>query len=46
MQADFTNATIVRKKESEVTGLGAAIAAGLHTNMWGSLEEVKALLEV
>lgn len=28
-QADYTNVQIVRKQESEITGIGAAIAAGL-----------------
>jgi len=33
-QADFTNVEIARKKESEITGIGAAIAAGLYVKFW------------
>lgn len=40
MQADFSNAKIVRKETSEVTGIGAAIAAGLQANIWKNLDEV------
>ena len=40
-QADFMSAKIVRKEESEITGVGAAIAAGLHVGYWSSLEEVE-----
>ena len=36
-QADFSSAIIVRKQEQEVTGLGAAIAAGLHAGLFTSL---------
>ena len=28
------NAQIIRKEESEITAIGAAIAAGLHVNFW------------
>lgn len=40
-QADFTKIAITRKKETEVTGLGAAIAAGLKVSFWASLEEAE-----
>ena len=40
-QADFTNLEIVRKKVTEVTGIGAAIAAGLRVKFWGDLWEVE-----
>ena len=33
------NATIVRKESAEITGIGAAIAAGLHVSFWNNLEE-------
>lgn len=33
-QADFMDATIVRKKEMEITSMGAAIAAGLRVGVW------------
>ena len=46
LQADFANATIVRKQEQEITGIGAAIAAGLHVNFWDSLEEVENKIKV
>ena len=38
-QSDFMNATIVRKETAEITGIGAAIAAGLHVSFWNNLEE-------
>jgi len=40
------NANIVRKEESEITGVGAAIAAGLHVGYWSSLEEVENLIAI
>ena len=45
-QADFTEAKIVRKKEKEITSIGAAIAAGLKVGVWNSLEEVESKIEV
>ena len=45
-QANFTNVNIVRKTETEVTGLGAAIAAGLKVGFWKSLEDVEANIKV
>jgi glycerol kinase len=45
-QADFMNAIIVRKESTEVTGIGAAIAAGLYVNFWNNLEEVENKLKV
>lgn len=33
-QADFMDAKIVRKETAEITGVGAAIAAGLHVKYW------------
>jgi glycerol kinase len=45
-QANFTNITIVRKKESEITGIGAAIAAGLKVGFWANLEEVEAKIQI
>ena len=45
-QADFLDATIIRKEESEITGAGAAIAAGLKVGYWGSLEEVEDKIKV
>lgn len=40
------DATIVRKEESEITGVGAAIAAGLHVGYWDSLDEVDNKIKV
>ena len=40
IQADLINAKIERKKEKEITGMGAAIAAGLKVGVWNSLEEI------
>ncbi|CDW76220.1 glycerol kinase [Stylonychia lemnae] len=45
-QADFTNVEIVRKKESEITGIGAAIAAGLKVGFWANIEEVEKKIEI
>ena len=45
-QADFTDIKIVRKVESEITGIGAAIAAGLKVGFWESLEEVEAKIKI
>ena len=45
-QADFMNAKIVRKEEKEITGIGAAIAAGIHVGYWKNLEEVENMIKV
>lgn len=47
-QADFigNNIDIVRKAESEITGIGAAIAAGLRVGFWNSLEEVESKIKI
>ena len=45
-QADFTKITIVRKRETEVTGIGAAIAAGLHVGFWKDIHEVESKIQV
>jgi glycerol kinase len=36
----------VRKQESEITGIGAAIAAGLHVGQWSSLAEVESKIGI
>jgi glycerol kinase len=36
----------VRKKEHEVSGIGAAIAAGLKVGMWENLDEVQKMLKI
>ena len=36
----------MRKKEKEITSIGAAIAAGLKVGVWNSLEEVESKIEV
>ena len=41
LQSDFMNAEIVRKKEKEITSIGAAIAAGLHVMFWSSIQDVE-----
>ena len=46
MQADFSGAKIVRKQESEITGIGAAIAAGLQVKQWKNLEEVESKIGI
>lgn len=45
-QADFMDATIVRKEESEITGIGAAIAAGIQVGYWKNLEEVESMIKI
>lgn len=45
-QADFTNIDVVRKREKEITGIGAAIAAGLNAGVWESLEELESIIKV
>jgi len=40
------DATIVRKEESEITGIGAAIAAGIHVKYWSNLEEVENMIKI
>lgn len=40
------NAKIHLKEESEITGIGAAVAAGLHVNYWKGLDEVEQKLKV
>ena len=35
------NATIVSKDNSEISGIGAAIAAGLRVGYWENLEEIE-----
>jgi len=37
--------SIARKKETEVTGIGAAIAAGLKVGFWSNVEEIEAKLQ-
>ena len=45
-QADFMDAEIMRKEEQEITGVGAAIAAGLHVKYWEGLSEVEDKIKV
>lgn len=40
-QADLMNAQIIRKQEKEITGVGAAIAAGVQVGFWKDLKEVE-----
>ena len=40
------DATIVRKEEQEITGVGAAIAAGLHVNYWSNLDQVENMINI
>ena len=40
-QCDLAGVPLSRPKVLETTALGAAIAAGLATNMWGSIQEVE-----
>lgn len=43
MQADFAGVPVVRPRELETTGLGAAYLAGLGAGVWASTEEVAGL---
>lgn len=45
-QSDLTNADIIRKQEKEITGVGAAIAAGLEVKFWDSLDDVESKILV
>ena len=40
------NAKIVRKEESEITGVGAAVAAGIQIGFWKDLDEVENKIKV
>lgn len=40
------DATIVRKQEQEITGIGAAIAAGLHVKYWSNLDQVDNMINI
>lgn len=43
IQADVLGADVVRAKNLESTGLGAALLAGLGSGVWGSLEDLRKL---
>ncbi len=43
-QADQCGVPVVRPRTTEVTGLGAAMLAGLAEGVWSSLEELRALV--
>ena len=45
-QAEFINKNVMTKQESEITGIGAAIAAGLKVGVWSGLDEIKNLIQV
>jgi len=45
-QSDYMNAKIIRKEESEITAIGAAIAAGLYVKYWANLEEVENKIKI
>lgn len=42
-QADILNFPVVRPRETEATAKGAAFMAGLATDYWGSLDELRSL---
>jgi glycerol kinase len=44
-QADIVGIPVVRPKVPETTALGAAYAAGLATNLWSGLDELRSLWE-
>jgi len=46
LQANFMNATIIRKQEQEITCIGAAIAAGLGVKYWTSLADIEDKIKV
>lgn len=43
LQADILNASVVRAKNLESTGLGAGLLAGLGSGIWSSQEELRSL---
>ncbi len=45
-QADILNTPIERAKTLETTGLGVAFLAGLATNFWQDLDEIKQIFKV
>ena len=45
-QADLINAKLERKVEKEITGLGAAIAAGLKVGVWDSIEQIQSKVAI
>ena len=45
-QSDFMNAEIVRKKEKEITSIGAAIAAGLQVKFWDSIDDIETKIQI
>mmetsp|Transcript_19286 Transcript_19286/g.22751 ORF Transcript_19286/g.22751 Transcript_19286/m.22751 type:complete len:122 (-) Transcript_19286:165-530(-) len=45
-QADLIDAKIERKAEKEITGLGAAIAAGLKVGVWDSVDEIRSKIDL
>ena len=45
-QADLIDAKIERKTEKEITGLGAAIAAGLKVGVWDSVDQIREKVEL
>lgn len=46
LQADLLSCEVVRPAETESTAMGAALLAGLGVGIYGSLEELKGLLQV
>jgi glycerol kinase len=46
MQADCLNIPVIRGKNLETTGLGAAFLAGLGTGVWSSKEELGKVFQV
>lgn len=46
IQADLMHVVIIRKKEKEITSIGAAIAAGLQVKFWESLKDVESKIEL
>ena len=45
-QADIVGIPVVRPEVPETTALGAAYAAGLATDLWSGLDELRSLWEV
>lgn len=42
-QADMLEVSVVRNKIEELSAIGSAYMAGLHADIWSSLEEIRAL---
>jgi glycerol kinase len=45
-QANLLGKNVITKQETEVTAVGAGIAAGLHAGIWKDLDEVREMSKI